>query len=45
MHSKVWDEIIYASPNFNGSNDQVLEWIRNLIPLLIMDVIPYPYWD
>ena len=45
MPSKVWDEIIYPFPNFNGAAVEVWEWISNFIPYLIIDVITYPYWD
>ena len=29
MHHKVWDEITYPFPNFNGA--EVWEWIRNFM--------------
>ena len=41
----VWDEITYPFPNFNGGTVVVWEWLSNLIPYFIMDVITYPYWD
>ena len=31
--------------NFNGCTVEVWEWINNLIPHFIMDVITYPCWD
>ena len=34
----------YPFPNFNGYTVEVWEWIRNLIPYFIIDVITYPYW-
>ena len=37
--SKVWDEITYPFPNFNGCTVYVWEWISNCIPQFIMDVI------
>ena len=43
MPSKVWDEIIYPFPNFNGATIEVWEWISNSISYIIMDVIIYPY--
>ena len=45
MPNKVWDEIIYPFPNFNGCTVEVWEWINNFIPNFIMDVTTYPCWD
>ena len=45
MHNKVWDEIIYPLPNFNGATVEVWEWRSNFIPHFIMDVICNPCWD
>ena len=45
MISKVWDEIIYPIPNFNGCTVEVWEWINNFILHIIADVITYPCWD
>ena len=43
MPSKVWDEITYPFPNFNGAAVEVWEWISNFIPHFIMVVkITYP---
>ena len=42
--SKVWIEITYPFPNFNGATVEVWEWIYNFIPQFIMDVITYPCW-
>ena len=42
---KVWDEITYPFPNFNGCTVVVLEWISNFIPHFMMDVITYPFGD
>ena len=39
MPSKVWDEISYPLSNFNGAAVEVLQWISNFIPHLMMDVI------
>ena len=39
MPSKMWDEITYPFPNFNG---YTVEWISNFIPLFIVDVLTYP---
>ena len=33
---KVWDEITYSFPNFNGATVEVWEWISNFIPLMGM---------
>ena len=38
----MWDENTYPFPNFNGCTVQVWEYIRNLTPHLIMDVVTYP---
>ena len=38
-HMKVWNEITYPFPNFNGGTVEVWEWISNYIPRVIMDVI------
>ena len=45
MPSKVWDEITYPFPNFNGVTIEVWELISNSIPHIIMSVITYPSWD
>ena len=45
MPSKVWDEITYPFPNFNGCTAEVWERISNFSPHFIMRVITYPYWD
>ena len=39
MPSKVWNEIIYPFPNFNGAAVEVWEWISNLIVIVIVIVI------
>ena len=39
MPRKLWDEITYAFPNLNGCTVEVWEWISNIIPYFIMDVI------
>ena len=40
--SKVWDNVAYPFPNFNGFTIEVWEWINNFLPHFIMDVINYP---
>ena len=45
MPSKVWDEITYPFPNFNGCTIKVGEWISNFISNFIMDVVTYLSWD
>ena len=45
MPSKVWDEISYPFPNFNGTTMEVWEWIINFISHFTMDVITYPCWE
>ena len=44
MLSKVWDEIIYPFPNFNGCTINVWGLIRYFTPHIMMDVIAYPCW-
>ena len=42
--SRVWYEIIYPFPNFNGCTVEIWEYISFFIPYLINDVITYPCW-
>ena len=42
MPSKVWGEITYPFPNFNGAAVEVWEWMSNFILLFLMDVITHP---
>ena len=43
MPSKVWGEITYPFPNFNGCSKQVsVTWIGNYIPQIWLDVITCP---
>ena len=41
FHYKMWDEIIYPFPNFNGATVEVWEWISNFIPHLLSIMIPH----
>ena len=45
MNYKMWDEITYPFPNFNGATVEVWEWISYFIPHFTGHVITYPYWD
>ena len=45
VSGKVWDEITFPFPNFNGCTVEVWKWISNFIPHRIMDVITYPRLD
>ena len=45
MPRKVWAEITYPFPNFNGCTVEFWELITNFIPLSIMDPITHPCWD
>ena len=45
LPSKVWDEIAYPFPNFNGFTIEVSKWMSNFIPHFMMGVITYPCWD
>ena len=41
-----WGDLItYPFLNFNSATDEVLEWISNSIPHIIMDAIICPCWD
>ena len=42
VHYRVWDEIIFPFPNFNGCTVEVWEWISNFIPRFSGHVITYP---
>ena len=42
IHDKVWDEITYPFPNFNGYTIEVWEWISNFIPHFAGHLITYP---
>ena len=39
MPDEIWDAITYPFPNLNGAAVDVLEWISNFIPHLIVDVM------
>ena len=41
IHHKVWDEITYPFPNFNGTTVEVWEWVSNFIPHFTGHVITY----
>ena len=45
MPSKVWDEITYPFPNFNGCAVDFWKLISDFMPYFIMDAITYPCWD
>ena len=45
MPRKVWDEIIYLFPNFNGATVEVWEWISNFIPHFTRHGITNLCWD
>ena len=42
INYKVWDEITYPFPNFNGYTVEVWEWISNFIPHFTGHMITYP---
>ena len=50
IHYKVWEEITYPFPNFNGCANEVWEWISNLISpsldmwLKLIQVSKGGYW-
>ena len=41
IHYKVWDEITYILPNFNGATTEVGVWISNFIPHFTWHVVIY----
>ena len=45
MPSKVWNEITYQFPNYNGATFEVCEWISNFASYFIMYVSTCPCWD
>ena len=45
IHYKVWHEISYPFPNFNGAAVEVWEWISNFISHFTEYVVIYPCWD
>ena len=45
MPGKVWGEITYPLPNFNGGTTEVWERKSNYITGFIMDVSTYARWD
>ena len=45
VHDKVYDDITYPFPNFNGCTVEVWEWIINFIQHLSCHVISYPCCD
>ena len=45
ISSKVWYEITYPFPNFNGCTVEVWKWVSNFIPHFMKDVIIYQCWD
>ena len=42
--SKVWDEITYPFPNFDGCIGEVWKWISKFISYLVMGVITHATW-
>ena len=42
VHYKMWDEMTYPFPNFNGCTVEVWEWINNFISHFSVHVITYP---
>ena len=39
IHYKVWDDITFPFPNFNGASVEVWEWMNNIIPHFTEQVI------
>ena len=44
-YHKVWDEITYPFPNFNGYTVEVWKWRSNFVPHFTGHVITYPCLD
>ena len=45
IHNEKWDEISYPFSNNSATTVEVLEWISNSTPQIIMNVIIYQWWD
>ena len=45
IHYKMWNEITFPFPNFNGATIEVWEWVSNFIPHFTGHVIDHPYWN
>ena len=45
ISSKVWHEITYPFPKFNGATVEVWEWKSNFMPHFIMGVIIHPWYS
>ena len=45
LASKVWNEMTYPFPYFNGVTVEIWKWIRVFIQHFLMDLITYPWWD
>ena len=43
IHYKLWDEITYSFPKFNGEAVEVREWVGNFNPHITGCVITYPW--
>ena len=41
----MWREMIDPFLNFNDATVEVYEWISNHITYVVMDVIPYAWWN
>ena len=41
---KVWVEITYPFPTFNGTAVEIHEWKNTFTPHFMGHVITYPYW-
>ena len=44
IHHKVWHELTYPFPNFNGADAEVWEWKSNSIPHSTGHMINHPCW-
>ena len=42
INHKMWDEITYPFPNFNGAAVEVWKWLSNFIPHFTGNEITYP---
>ena len=45
IHYKVWAELTYTFPNFNGATVEVWEWTSRFNPRCTGHVVTYPCWS
>ena len=45
IHHKMWNEITYPFPNFNGATIELWEWVNNFIPHFTGHINTCPFCD